>query len=209
VDASERSTADLATVSLAYGRWATAYIDMFGSADRADSEDRELIAAWSRDLPGPVLDAGCGPGQWSAFLHSRGVTVEGVDATPEFVARAARTNPDIPFRVADLREIALADESLGGVLAWFSLIHADPRDVPAVLHAFARALAPGGSLLIGFFSGERLEPFDHRVVTGWTWPMSRMTEAAEGVGLDVVSTHERLAPNGRRKNAAILARRAA
>jgi trans-aconitate methyltransferase len=199
-------TADLPAVTRAYGFSAPAYIEAFGSADLAAAEDRELIGAWSRAISGPVLDAGCGPGHWSAFLHARGLDVQGVDATPEFIAHASRTYPEIEFRLGDLRELAPAAASLGGVLAWYSLIHAEPEEATEVLQQLARALRPGGGLLVGFFSGDRLEPFDHRVVTGWTWPMSTMTAVIAAAGLLVSSATERIAPNGRR-NAAVAARR--
>jgi len=199
---------DLETVTTAYGSIASLYIETLGSVEQAATEDRDLIARWSDTLPGPALDAGCGPGHWTAFLKARGVEVEGIDATPEFVKHAAHAHPDIRFQVADLREFSLAESSLGGVLAWYSLIHFDPADVPAMLSGFARALRPGGGLLVGFFSGDRRELFDHRVVPGWKWPMSEMADALEAAGFEIVSRHERPAPNGR-QHAAIRARRAA
>jgi SAM-dependent methyltransferase len=197
---------DLGTVTSAYGAAASRYIERIGSADLADAEDRDLVRSWASDLHGPVLDAGCGPGHWSAFLHALGAEVRGVDATPEFVDHAARTWQGIDFRLGDLRRLDLADGALGGVLSWFSVIHTDPEEVPGVLAGFARALRPGGSLLLGFFSGDRLRPFDHRVVTAWAWPVARMTAAVEATGLTVLSTRDRTAPNGRR-NASLLARR--
>lgn len=197
---------DLGTVTSAYGAAATRYIARIGSADLADEEDRDLVRSWASDLHGPVLDAGCGPGHWSAFLHALDVQVEGVDATPEFVEHAARTWPGVDFRLGDLRRLDLPDGSLGGVLSWFSVIHTDPEEVPGVLGGFARALRPGGGLLLGFFSGDRLRPFDHRVVTAWAWPVERMVAAVEAAGLTVLGTRDREAPNGRR-NASLLARR--
>ena len=38
--------------------------------------------------------------------------------------------PDIPFHLGDLRSLELAPASLGGILAWFSLTHLDPAEVP-------------------------------------------------------------------------------
>ena len=38
-----------------------------------------------------VLDLGCGPGQWSAYLHSLGAEVVGVDLVEEFIAHARAT----------------------------------------------------------------------------------------------------------------------
>jgi SAM-dependent methyltransferase len=190
-------TAPLDSVRSAYGFWAPAYVDLFGAADKASAEDRELIAGWGESLTGAVLDAGCGPGHWAAFLASLGADVRGVDATPEFVAHAAQTYPSIRFRLGDLRNLGLESGSLGGVLAWYSLIHADPEEVPGILACFARALRPGGGLLLGFFGGASLQPFDHRVATAWAWPMARMVAAVEAVGLEVAREGERPAPNGR------------
>lgn len=208
-------TPTLGAVRSAYGTWAAAYIEWFGSPELAPSEDRELIEAWAEGLSGPVLDVGCGPGHWSAHLHGRGLEVEGVDATPEFLEHARAIAPGVPFRMGDLRQLDLADASLGGVLAWFSVIHTDPGAVPGVLRALAGALRPGGSLLLGFFStdassasGHTREPlpFDHRVVTAWAWPVQTMVEAVEATGLDVVLQREWPTANGRR-NAAIVAMR--
>ena len=190
-------TPDLDAVRGAYASWSPAYIAAFGAAEKASDEDRALIADWADELHGPVLDAGCGPGHWSAFLHGRGLQVEGVDATPEFVAHAQRSYPGIPFRRGDLRSLGLTPASLGGVLAWFSLIHTDPAEVPPALRDLADALQPGGSLLLGYFTGPELRQFDHRVVTAWAWPAEQMAEAVGGTGLRIARRSEHRQPNGR------------
>lgn len=190
-------TAGLEQVRASYGARAREYIDLVGSLATAPDEDRALIAAWAAGLDGPVLDAGCGPGHWSAFLASLGLEVDGVDAAPAFVAHARQAYPAVRFREGDLRHLRLAPGSLGGVLAWFSLIHADPEEVPAVLARFAEALRPGGSLLLGFFSGPALAPFDHRVVTAWAWPPEQPAAAVRAAGLQVLQQEERPQPSGR------------
>jgi hypothetical protein len=52
-----------------------------------------------------------------------------------------RGNRQIPFRPGDLRVLQLSAESLGCVLAWFSLIHTDPTKVPAILQSSQRPSA--------------------------------------------------------------------
>lgn len=197
VTARDARTASLDEVSGSYTAWSAEYIERFATADKASTEDRALIRDWSGSLVGPVLDAGCGPGHWTAFLASAGLEVEGVDATPAFVAHARDAHPGRSFRLGDLRALGLAERSLGGVLAWFSLIHADPAEVPGVLRDLARALRPGGSLLLGFFAGPALQPFDHRVVTAWAWPLPWIGAAVEEAGLHVTAQAEYPAPNGR------------
>ncbi len=46
-----------------------------------------------------------------------------------------------------------ASDSIGGVLAWYSLIHHEPSTIQRALGEFARVLRPGGGLLLGFFVG--------------------------------------------------------
>jgi SAM-dependent methyltransferase len=41
-----------------------------------------------RDIAGPVLDVGCGPGRLVEALRNRGVDVVGIDAAPTAIARA-------------------------------------------------------------------------------------------------------------------------
>ena len=148
-----------------YAARAAEYTDLFGSIAATAAEDRRLIGEWAASIEGPALDAGCGPGHWTAFLRARGVTVEGLDLVPEFVDGAAARFPDLNFRVGDLGALPVGDGSLGGILSWYSLIHTEPEQVPEILSGFARALRLGGTLLLGFFTGPQFEPFDHAVVT--------------------------------------------
>ena len=169
-------------------------------------QDREILASWAQEITGPVIDAGCGPGHWTAFLHERGIAVEGVDLVPEFIAGARQRFPHIAFRVGDLDEFGIEDGALGAILSWYSVIHTAPADVPAQLAEFARCIRPGGSLLIGFFDGETLAPFDHAVVTAYYWPVDAMQHELRRAGFEVVQTHTRTDP-GRRPYAAVVGRR--
>jgi len=49
----------------------------------------------------------------------------------------------------------LPDASFGGVVAWYSLIHIAPLDVPAVLTELGRVLVPGAQLLLAFQVGDQ------------------------------------------------------
>jgi ubiquinone/menaquinone biosynthesis C-methylase UbiE len=191
----------------AYAARARDYIDFIASSGAASAGlDQDLIGRWAEQISGPVVDAGCGPGHWTQFLRERGLVVEGVDIVPEFLAHAATRYPDATFRPARLDDLRVEDASLGALLSWFSIIHTAPADVPAVLAEFARCVRPGGSLLLGFCAGARLEPFDHAVVTAYFWPAEAMRSALDAVGFDVVETQRRTDP-GTRPQAAMIARR--
>ncbi|MEO6462981.1 MAG: class I SAM-dependent methyltransferase [Candidatus Eisenbacteria bacterium] len=101
------------------------------------------------------LDAGCGEGRLARALARRGASVLGVDVAPGLVAsarRRARTLPDstrarLRFVTAGLAARGhVAAGSLDGVLASLALMHV--ARVEGALAAWARALKPGGRLVL-------------------------------------------------------------
>ena len=119
--------------------------------------DRALVAAFAELVraqgPEPVADIGSGPGHVTARLHALGVPVFGVDLSPRMVALARRAHPELRFHVGSMTALDLPDETLGGVLALYSIIHVPDSDLPTVFAEFQRVLAPGGHVLLGFQTG--------------------------------------------------------
>lgn len=180
-----------AAVGAAYDERADEYIDVAGTLAQMDQRDRDTIAQWRDTCSGPLLDAGCGPGLWAEFLARGGREVRGIDLSAAFIAAARAAHPQLTFDVGSFRALPVEDGSLGGILSWYSLIHTDPEDVPAVLAEFARALAPGGGLLLGFFDGPSRQGFDHRVAPAWFWTPATMSELLADAGFEVTRTEVR------------------
>jgi SAM-dependent methyltransferase len=103
---------------------------------------------------GPVADVGCGPGHVTAYLRERGADAFGIDLSPGMVEAARRQHPGVRFEVGSMTDLDLADASIGGLVAFWSLIHIPDQAVPTVLDQFHRVLRPGGALLLGFHAGE-------------------------------------------------------
>lgn len=166
-----------ADVAAAYDARANEYIAKLGSLEQMAPQDRETIETWCDATAGRILDAGCGPGHWADLLSAQGQRdVIGADASERFVSSARERFPHVSLLVADLVALPIATASLGGVLAWFSIIHAAPEDVPRALAEFARVIEPRGSLLLGFFDGDVVEPFDHAVTTAYYWSAAALSE---------------------------------
>jgi ubiquinone/menaquinone biosynthesis C-methylase UbiE len=178
-------------IAAAYDSRAAEYIELIGDIDQMEASDVELIGRWRDATPGRLLDAGCGPGLWTAFLQDGSHDVAGIDLSPEFIEAARQRHPGIDFQVASSRELPFADASFGGILAWYSLIHTPPEDLPEILTEFARVLAPGGSILIGFFAGEPGESFAHAVTTAYFWDAEALSELLDSAGFDVVRSARR------------------
>ena len=129
-----------------------------------------------------VLDVGCGPGHFTAYLRSKGLAAEGIDMSPEMLAHAQKRVPEATFRQMDLRGLRYPDSVFGGVLAAYSLIHIaslEMKDALDELHRVLSAnglllvigqigesdhieddpLAPGENVFVNFFSEERLRDY--------------------------------------------------
>ncbi|MFC9352872.1 class I SAM-dependent DNA methyltransferase [Arthrobacter sp. NPDC057013] len=191
-------------VGAAYSNRAAEYVALFGEVERAHEQDRELIGRWAQAVRGPVIDAGCGPGHWTDFLKGLGADVQGIDLVQVFVEHARSRFPDVPFRVASFADLGVPDGHLGGVLAWYSLIHLSPHDLEAALDEFGRSIAPGGSLLLGFFEGPDGAPFAHAVATAYFLSPEVMADRLARAGFQVREVCRRSDP-GARSQAGIIA----
>jgi SAM-dependent methyltransferase len=114
---------------------------------------RAALRLFAEEVRGPVLDVGCGPGVVTAYLRDLGVDVSGIDLSPGMVELARRENPGLRFEVGSMTEPL--DASVGGLIAWWSLIHVPDELVPVVFRHFHQALLPDGLLLLGFHVGDR------------------------------------------------------
>ena len=103
---------------------------------------------------GRVVDVGCGPGYVTDYLHHLGVDAFGIDLSPGMIAIARRDYPDLDFEVGTMTDLDLADDSVTGILAFWSVIHVPDHAVPAVFAQFHRVLHPGCPLLVGFHVGD-------------------------------------------------------
>ena len=178
-------------IAAAYDARAAEYVAVAGAIEQMDARDAAMIARWCEGTTGMLLDAGCGPGHWTGFLAQRGRETRGIDLSAAFVDAACSRHPDIPFDVGSFRALPYATGSVGGILAWYSLIHTPPDDLPGILDEFARVLAPDGSILLGFFDGEPRAPFAHAVAPAYFWSAEALGVCLGDAGFDVVSAERR------------------
>lgn len=193
-------------VRRSYGVLAERYIELFGHVDQVHADDLDLIARHLVIRPGAVADVGCGPGHLTGYLRSLDVDATGIDIVPEFVEHARRADPGGRYEIGSIERLPVPDHSIAGILAWYSLIHVPPDDVDRVLAELRRAMAPSGVLVVGFFDGEVVEAFEHKVVTAYRWPVDEFSARLRHAGFTEVERQHRPRETvpGRRPHGAIV-----
>ena len=117
--------------------------------------DQSQLLKFSEETRGNglICDLGCGPGHVARFLSDAGSDVFGVDLSPRMIEEAGRLNPSITFREGDMLALGLGDETLAGVVAFYSIVNLSEDCLEAVFHEVARVLKPDGVLLVAFHIG--------------------------------------------------------
>jgi O-antigen chain-terminating methyltransferase len=118
---------------------------MRGSVDAIRERQRRYVDDF-RDAA-PVLDIGCGRGEFLALLHDAGIEASGIDADADMVAYARGEGLDV--RQADIvQHLEEADDaSLGGIFMAQVVEHLPPAVLVRSLQLAAAKLRPGGLLV--------------------------------------------------------------
>lgn len=148
----------LAETRTSYDTVAASYADQVRDALDGEPYLRAALTLFADlvrdDGGGPVADVGCGPGHVTAFLRGLGVDAFGIDLSPGMIDVARHDHPGLRFEVGSMTDLPLADASVAGLLAFWSLIHIPDGEVPGVLRQFHRVLRPGAPVLLGFHVGD-------------------------------------------------------
>lgn len=192
----------LQDTKVAYDAVATLYAELFSDILETLPLERALLAAFA-DLVragGPVADIGCGPGHLTAHLHGLGLDAFGIDLSSEMISLARQAHPGLRFDEGSMTALDVEDGTLGGILAFYSVIHTPPPQLPGVFAEFARVLQPGGHLLLGFFAGDDPQPqeFDHKVTLAYRWSPDSLADLLRQAGLAEVARMVREPQEGER-----------
>ncbi len=117
-------------------------------------QEQPELDAFIAALPpgGRVLDLGCGPGFYAAWMAQQGMQVDAVDASREMVNLAAK-QPGVTAWQAQFDQIDATD-TYDGIFANFSLLHAPHAEFPGHLSRLRKAGRPGVVLHLGMKLGK-------------------------------------------------------
>ncbi|MFE6778663.1 class I SAM-dependent methyltransferase [Streptomyces sp. NPDC057702] len=209
----------LRTTRAGYDAIAVPYADLARDDLANKPFDPAMLAAFAQVVRvgggGLVADVGTGPGRIAAHLHGLGLDVFGVDLSPEMVALARRTYPELRFVEGAIAALDLADGALAGLVSWYSIIHTPPELMPAVFAEFHRVVAPGGHVMLAFQVGDEplrlAEAFGHTIALEFhRWRPERVSELLTDAGFEPQATLVRAAePTERTPQAYVMVRKPA
>ena len=176
-----------------YDAMASAYDAAFpaGYSDATEQHATALFAAelLEANLPGPLLDIGCGAGHVASDLASQGLKVVGIDPSPAMLAMARERYPNLTWLLGDAGLSALSGDygQVAGIVARYSLIHIEPHLIPSIVTRWVKRLQPGARVMVAFQCSDDASSavieFDHRVDRAWRWHPDAMSEVLASAGL--------------------------
>ncbi|MCM2416926.1 class I SAM-dependent methyltransferase [Streptomyces sp. RKAG293] len=160
--------------------------------------DRALLTSLLEET-GPdatIADLGCGPGHVAAWLAEQGAGTVGIDLSAGMVATARRRYPKVEFRQGDLLALPAEDGEFASAIAFYVIIHLDPRELLRAFEEIRRVLRPSGLLLLSFHIGEEVRHLDewwgHDVDVDFRFlAPSHIAGLLEEAGFDVTMRMER------------------
>lgn len=168
----------------AYDRWYAA-----SPGHWADRLEKEAVFELLPPVNGlRFIDAGCGTGNITKVLATRGAVVVGLDPSAAMLSKAKLKAPEgqktIVWVQGDLLQLPFRADSFAGAVSILALDFIPSREA-AVLE-LARVLRPGGSLVIGVFNRFSLWTLK-RVVRSWfrpsLWNGVKFLRARDLIGL--------------------------
>lgn len=137
----------------------------------ATARDIERIVSVVGPAPRRILDAPCGIGRHSVELARRGYDVAGLDFNPRVLEAARATTRsqglEASFQQGDLRQLGFDEEFDAVLCLWTSIGYFSDVENEATLLNLARAVKPGGHLILDVQVFESLFPrFSARE---WAW----------------------------------------
>lgn len=144
-------SADSAGIEAAYDAVAEAYSVAFEKELDGKPLDRAVLTAFLELIgAGIVCDVGCGPGHVTRFLAERHSDVIGLDISSSMIEIARKKNPNLAFETGSMLALPAADDEWAGLMSLYSIIHLTSEDRASAWAEFARAVRPGGWLLVAF-----------------------------------------------------------
>ncbi|WP_288878816.1 class I SAM-dependent methyltransferase [Pedobacter panaciterrae] len=142
------------------------------------------------------LDIGCGTGNYTAALASKGINITGVDPSEKMLEEAARRHPEGKWVKASAEHVPVEDGAYKGAIATLTIHHWS--DIPKAFAEISRVLSHKGRLVMFTATPKQMESYwlNHyfpdmlKASIAQMPSLQQMEEAAIQAGLAVTATEE-------------------
>jgi len=147
---------DLKRIENTYDAVAEEYAEEFTGEHEKKPMDREMLQRFSEEIGDrrPVWDFGCGPGQTTKYLKNLGLEISGLDLSEKILDQARKVHPETHFQKGNMLELEFESNSIGGIVAFYAIVHFTEEQVELVFREIFRVLEPGGIFLLTYHIGE-------------------------------------------------------
>jgi ubiquinone/menaquinone biosynthesis C-methylase UbiE len=148
---------DLNKIANAYDTVAKEYAEAFFGEHANKPMDCEMLRRFAGEIGDrqPVWDFGCGPGQTAQYLKSLGVEISGLDLSEKLLEQARTTCQGIHFQKGNMLALEFENNSIAGVVAFYSIVHFMEEQVRTAFDEIFRVLQPDGIFLLTFHVGDK------------------------------------------------------
>jgi SAM-dependent methyltransferase len=148
---------DLNKIQSTYDTVAKQYAEAFFKEHEKKPMDCEMLRRFALEIGDrlPVWDFGCGPGQTVQYLKDLGVEIAGLDLSEKILEQAKASYPGICFQKGNMLDLKFENDSLAGVVAFYSIVHFSEEQVGIAFREIFRVLQPGGIFLLTFHIGDQ------------------------------------------------------
>jgi len=140
-----------------YDLLAEKYHELFKDELSQKEYDRKLIDNFAQFFSpySIIYDVGCGPsGHIGKYLFDKGLNVTGIDISEKCIDIAKKYNRDMTFKRMDMMNLQVDDQSIDGIIAFYSIIHTPKDNIDKIFQEFKRVLKTEGKILLAVKEGK-------------------------------------------------------
>jgi len=155
-----------------------------------------------------ILDAGCGPGNFTHYFRAKKFGYIGIDFSKEMLKFAKKEYCDANFACMDLRKLGFRKAAFDGIYLSYSFLHIPKKDAKSAIMGFKNIMRPGGAIMLVLKEGRGEKPIGINAkpdmgIEHSLWTLPEMNKLLSACGFEI-NYSDRWMPTAKKPNALIM-----